>query len=412
MGYLLDSTGLARLWAKIKARDEAIVPFVVGTQATTAATATWTGNCPELASLADGQQITYWLPVTGASNVTLNLTLAGGGTTGAIPCYYQGTTRLGTHYAMGSAIHFTYRENVQVCTNVAKQTFTTIAKGWWADANYNTNDNTIGRYVQFYNTIVARSAIANASIIVGDASGYASAADGVSFDMAYPVLWANAAIANGATNYANLWQQTYDRNLATCYPSFTGAKNACVYLVGTLSGSTFTIASPVVTASPPTVADGKAYIPIGRLGNQSSGANYFNFVSSSDVFMFVDGAFQKVAHPLGSGGTAGGSGTRSLTGSTLLGRVASGNGKQVLATIDCPGLPQDVSLGSSTTVVVVNLVSRFTANTTVASVAVPPGAMYGTWAPCVVVALDTAVGDNGDPVVLAGLQASIDYAAG
>lgn len=78
-------------------------------------------------------QITFWMSYAAASNATLNLTLADGTTTGAIPCYYSGTTRLGTHYAAGNAVHFTYRENVTIGT-------TTVAHGWWADANYSVSD--------------------------------------------------------------------------------------------------------------------------------------------------------------------------------------------------------------------------------------------------------------------------------
>ena len=64
--------------------------FVVGTQ--TSYTAAWTGNV-SFSELHDGQQITYWLPIGSGSNVTLDLTLADGSTTGAIPCYFGGSTR-------------------------------------------------------------------------------------------------------------------------------------------------------------------------------------------------------------------------------------------------------------------------------------------------------------------------------
>lgn len=78
-------------------------------------------------ALFDGMQITYWLNNEAGENATLNLALAGGTTTGAIPCYYGETTRLGTQYPAGNIIHFTYRTNVTIGT-------TTIAQGWWADA--------------------------------------------------------------------------------------------------------------------------------------------------------------------------------------------------------------------------------------------------------------------------------------
>ena len=84
--------------------------------------------------LFDGMQITYWLNKAAGENATLNLTLASGTTTGAIPCYYSGTTRLGTEYEPGNTIRFTYRENVTIGA-------TTIAAGWWSDANYTVSDS-------------------------------------------------------------------------------------------------------------------------------------------------------------------------------------------------------------------------------------------------------------------------------
>ena len=82
-----------------------IVYVVKGTQ--TATTASWTGNLP-ITALYDGLTIAYYLPRTSASNVTLNLTLANGTTTGAIPVYVTGTTRMTTHYGPGSTILLTY----------------------------------------------------------------------------------------------------------------------------------------------------------------------------------------------------------------------------------------------------------------------------------------------------------------
>lgn len=104
--------------------------FIIDTRTASGAALTGVSHAPEL---FDGMQITYWLNYAAASNATLNLTLADGTTTGAIPCYYSGTTRLGTNYAAGNAIRFIYRENVTIGS-------TTIAAGWWSDANYTVSD--------------------------------------------------------------------------------------------------------------------------------------------------------------------------------------------------------------------------------------------------------------------------------
>ena len=83
---------------KLKAWNE----IVVGTQ--TSATASWTGTV-SFDSMTDGMQITYWLPQTSGSSATLDLTLKDGSTTGAIPLYYGGTTRISTQYPAGSVLH-------------------------------------------------------------------------------------------------------------------------------------------------------------------------------------------------------------------------------------------------------------------------------------------------------------------
>lgn len=111
------------------------LPFIAGTQ--TAATGSWTGNASSILSLFDGLTIRYWLPYAVSGNATLNLTLADGTTTGAIPCYYGGTTRLTTHYGAGNIITLTYRENVTIAGSE------TIYTGWWADANYDSGNNKV-----------------------------------------------------------------------------------------------------------------------------------------------------------------------------------------------------------------------------------------------------------------------------
>ena len=87
---------------------------VKGTQNTT--TAAWTGavDAPEL---FDGMTISYYLPCNSADNVTLNLTLSTNNTTGAIPVYYTGETRMGTQYAAGSIIVLTYWSASSISVN-------------------------------------------------------------------------------------------------------------------------------------------------------------------------------------------------------------------------------------------------------------------------------------------------------
>ena len=83
------------------------VEYIKGTQTTS--TNAWTGVTTDSA-LYDGKMIMYVLPYAGTSTgATLNLTLSGGGTTGAKPIYrYGGTTAITTHYAADSRILLIY----------------------------------------------------------------------------------------------------------------------------------------------------------------------------------------------------------------------------------------------------------------------------------------------------------------
>ncbi|MCF0115408.1 MAG: hypothetical protein HUJ56_08655, partial [Erysipelotrichaceae bacterium] len=82
------------------------VYVVKGTQTTT--THLFTGNIDAL-SLYDGMTIAYYLPRNGdGTNVTLDLTLADGTTTGPKNVYWNNAGRLTTHYGAGSTIFLTY----------------------------------------------------------------------------------------------------------------------------------------------------------------------------------------------------------------------------------------------------------------------------------------------------------------
>ena len=110
--------------------------YVIGTQ--TASTAAWTGTIPA-SKLHNGLTIAYYLPYASAAstNVTLNLTLSTGATTGAINVYYTGTTRMTTHYGAGSTIILTYFE-----AGAIKVSGTATTDARWTHSDYNTNTNT------------------------------------------------------------------------------------------------------------------------------------------------------------------------------------------------------------------------------------------------------------------------------
>ena len=251
--------------------------FVVGTQTTY--TAAWTGNA-SFPELHDGQQIAYWLPAASRSNVTLALTLADGSTTEAIPCYYGGSVRLGTQYGAGNIVRLTYRENVTIYS-------TTIAKGWWADANYNTD--TYDR-IRIGTTLKAKTAIAMGRLAVADADGCFPLAAGVPFDVTRPVLYCATAVSAGM--YSSNFYLTFPYcTLRSIEPDFAGTIGTTCYVVGTLAGTTFTPAQSFLTSEVPTQEDGLTYMALGTL----TGAYQTCVFPEHPLYRFVDGAFKPLS---------------------------------------------------------------------------------------------------------------------
>lgn len=242
--------------------------FIVGTQAS--ATGSWTG-VTEDSLLYDGKNISYFLPYAGSGNATLNLTLSGGGTTGAKPVYLSGTTYITTHYGANSCINMTYNST----------------KGaWYVNADRDNND--VDR-LKYGNTILAETAIHANKLICGSSDGYNDIASGVTFDIAYPVFYNTADIEANATGSGNCWYVRPSVNLQNTKASWTGINRSMVYLVGTISnGKWFTIDNDVFTTTRPTTEDGKVYMPVGILYSTYQIA----FVSSKDLYAYTNGAFQ------------------------------------------------------------------------------------------------------------------------
>ena len=258
--------------------------IIVGTQ--TAATQVWTGNA-SFASLQDGQTILYWLPYAGVSGkyATLELTLADGETTtGPIPCYYAGTTRITTHYAAGSVLHLTYRAEAVIAGAAP------IA-GWWADANYTvTNTNNYDR-IRYQWAIVAETAIAKQHMVVANPStGKFNHLSTTAFDITKPILYAADAIAVNKTS-TNTYIAIPGVPLATSKSGFTGTQYQTVYLVGTLTQNLFTPDEELFTTTMPTTDDGKIYIALGQM--QTTTTCYL--FPEHPMYRYYNGKFQTIS---------------------------------------------------------------------------------------------------------------------
>lgn len=112
MAYL-DESGVTSLTSDIKALADADyapyaqgIEYIVGTQ--TAATNAWTGVTVD-STLRTGKVIAYYLPYAGNSSAaTLNLTLAGGTTTGAKALRRTASSSVTTQFAAGNVIIMVY----------------------------------------------------------------------------------------------------------------------------------------------------------------------------------------------------------------------------------------------------------------------------------------------------------------
>ena len=224
---------------------------IVGTQ--TASTYAWTGRA-SFASLTDGQVILYWLPYAGTSTAaTLNLTLSGGGTTGAKNVYINSTTRCTTHIAAGNMVQMIYRVGVTIGT----ATYT----GWWITRAQ--NSDTYDR-IRFNNSIKAKTAITASRLIVGDATGFFHLAAGSIFDADKPILWAGSAItaaATGTNNYLSYPSCTLRNNAGS---TWTATQYATLYLAGTLVGNSFVVASEDWLTTAP-ASETLTYISLGYM---------------------------------------------------------------------------------------------------------------------------------------------------
>ena len=245
------------------------VEYIVGTQ--TATTASWTGKTTD-AALKAGKTIAYRLPKTSAANATLNLTLSGGGTTGAKAVYYN-NSRVGTQYPANSIIHMTYDGSS------------------WRITNYNSDTQ---NRVRLQNVITAAGAISTSHIICGTDAGYRDIAAGVSFDLSYPLLFAGTAIAAGATTGTrdNNFLQVNSVVATNNGTVQSGAAGKTLYLKGKVTGNTFKIsASPFMTTVVPSSEDGIIYLPLGLMYSE---ANIY-FSSSSKLYAYKGGQFRELA---------------------------------------------------------------------------------------------------------------------
>ena len=180
----------------------------------------------------------------------------------------------------------------------ANVTYTFFFDGTYWVVNGNDSDtgaitNALRRQ-QYYNSLFAKTDITAGRIIVGNISGYRLLTEGVAFDLSYPILYAAGSIAvnhRGSNNFLVFPDIT--ATTVCGVSSITGLGiDKTLYLIGTVTGNTFTVTTGnYVTATVPSTKNGLCYIPLGI----TYSATKFGFVSSSQLYAYVDGSFGPVS---------------------------------------------------------------------------------------------------------------------
>ena len=225
--------------------SEHTVEYIIGTQTTT--TGAWTGVTKDSALYA-GKMIIYKLPYAGSGNATLNLTLSGGGTTGAIAIYRYASTRLSTQYAANYYIPLVYN-----------------GQYWFVFADY---DTTVYDRIRSANAIATADGAVAACKFIGSSDGikYKEINSGTTFDIRYPVLYNITATADAAEMSTGIYWISQSQNMQTILNDTTRTftNKSQVFIKGTLSNNIFTVHSDILTTTVPTTNDGYYYLYVGR----------------------------------------------------------------------------------------------------------------------------------------------------
>ncbi len=248
--------------------------YVKGTQ--TANTNVWTGNLPEVDELYEGLAIEYWLPFAGTSTAaTLNLTLKGGTKTGAVNCYYQGTTRMTNHIPANSVCRLIYQT-----VTISGTSYT----GWWLLKAYldgNTTD--IVNLYEGSAAFVAKSAVYRYQLLFQTDANTLTPLNNVNNDveegkamlttvdfMPFGKIYYYSSTTNVAANANMTTALYYHRNgvdlryTFNCEKTLTAHRNIYLKCAKQSNGMFRIVADPCWTQTLPTTNDGYYYLLLGR----------------------------------------------------------------------------------------------------------------------------------------------------
>ena len=256
-------------------------------------------------------ELVGWDDTSSNNNVYLRLIYPDGTKSEWIPCYYSQTARLTTHYGAGTAITFTYRENL--LSNATETTAgSSIVRGFFANASYYQNTS----YTQYSNNIKAgTNGIKGYNLVMKDSENtwscfYSGAYKTTNtgkpaytggFILGKILYSAGAGAQTSNSSLDTYYNYKLGVNTSTVYDAYpvdlrystncasTLTTQHPVYIVGTIEsdGLFYLDVSQWYTQTEPTYADGKVYVYVGM-----AYSSYQVWLSTENpAYMFYNGEF-------------------------------------------------------------------------------------------------------------------------
>ena len=285
--------------------------FVKGTQTTS--TSTWLGDLPEVEAIYEGLSIDYLLNQDPTSTAaTLNLTLKGGATTGDIPVYVSGTTRLSNQVGKYYCFRLTY---------LSETVNGTVTTGWFLTRSYDNND-------QAYRFFMLGGWVANSVVYpyellfqIDDntltplnnnntVSTNKTMLTDVAFDPLGQIIYYNRGSAVSANEQLSAYGCLYTAILCdmrytfNCGQTLTAHKAIYLKVSPQSDGKVKLASADPLTYTLPTTNDGYMYIFLGRTYN-----NYQIQLYADHPVYYHDGTTIRQYYNMDTSGSGGGGGS-------------------------------------------------------------------------------------------------------
>ena len=269
--------------------------FIVGTQSSS--TNSWTGVSKQSA-LYDGMCINYFLPQDVSNNyqnITLNLTLSGGTTTGAKDVKLHGNNVVRNYFKAGSVIQLTY-----INRTISGNTVT----GWFADSYDECTNNvrvsaplkgasvTTGAAIYGTQLIFRTGVNTFMSICRSRSTGTSKTRTTTGFyldSIFYYSIITNVS-SNSTTTENTVWSQC-DLDIRYCFNTSSLTASSPVYLVCTYSSNSnkFILDTTWWSQSLPSTDDGKYYVLLGYM----SSTTIMTLIGNHPVYAYKNGLLRE-----------------------------------------------------------------------------------------------------------------------